>query len=180
VSYNQIKKNKKKECFGCGKKGDYIEHCPLMKGRHKQKKKESKASKKAFTSISKGGFYMTRSSDEEINHKPRTFLPSSSSLRICLMAKSMSNSDVSDDDSCPSIHELMDLVRTQEVAITKLLSKNKEFKGILASSSSSYKELAKKFDIIIDQNDEVTKKIEILEQTKTTSKKASKSIFKSK
>jgi tRNA uridine 5-carbamoylmethylation protein Kti12 len=40
--------------------------------------------------------------------------------------------------------------------------------------------LAKKFDMIIDQNDELTKKIELLEQTKTISKKASKSIFESK
>jgi hypothetical protein len=34
--------------------------------------------------------------------------------------------------------------------------------------------------MISDQNDEITKKIEILEQTKTTSKKTSKSIFESK
>jgi hypothetical protein len=96
------------------------------------------------------------------------------------MAKGMSDSDVSDGDSCPSIHELMDLVRTQEVAITKLLSKNKELKDKLASSSSNYKELAKKFDMIIDQNDELTKKIELLKQTKISSKTTSKSIFESK
>jgi hypothetical protein len=74
----------------------------------------------------------------------------------------------------------VDLVCTQEVAITKLFSKNNENKGKLASSSSNYKESAENFDMIIDQNDELTKKIEILEQTKTTSKKASKSIFESK
>jgi hypothetical protein len=96
------------------------------------------------------------------------------------MAKGMSDSDVSDDDSCPSIHELVDLVRTQEVAITKLISNNKELKEKLTSSSSNYKELAKKFDLIIDQNDEQTKKIELLEQTKTTSKNSSKPTFASK
>jgi hypothetical protein len=40
-----------------------------MKARCKQKKKERKASKKAFTSIAKGGFHMTSSSDEEIHHE---------------------------------------------------------------------------------------------------------------
>ncbi|XP_025828718.1 NKAP family protein CG6066-like [Panicum hallii] len=87
VSYNQRKKNKKKEYLGCGEKEHYIEYCPLMKARRKQKKKERKASKKAFTSIAKGGFDMTSSSDEEIHHKPRTFLPLSSSFHICLMVK---------------------------------------------------------------------------------------------
>jgi hypothetical protein len=87
VSYNQRKKYKKKECLGCGEKGHYIEYCPLKKARRKQKKKERKASKKDFTSIAKGAFDMTSSSDEEIHHKPRTFLPSSSSSHICLMAK---------------------------------------------------------------------------------------------
>jgi hypothetical protein len=180
VSYNQRKKNKKKEYIGCGEKGHYIEYCPLMKTRHKEKKKERKASKKAFTSIAKGGFDMTSSSDEEIHHKPCTFLSLSSSSHICLMAKGMNDSDVSDDDSCPSIHELVDLVRTQEVAITRLLSKNKELKGKLASSSSNYKELAEKIDMIIDQNNELTKKIELLEQTITIYKKASKSIIETK
>jgi hypothetical protein len=37
---------------------------------------ERNASKKAFTGIAKGGFDMTSSSDEEIHHKSRTFLPS--------------------------------------------------------------------------------------------------------
>ena len=37
----------------------------------------------------------------------------------------MSDSNISDHDSCPSLHELVDLVRTQEGAITKLLSENK-------------------------------------------------------
>jgi hypothetical protein len=180
VSYNQRIKNKKKECLGFGEKGHYIEYCPLRKARCKQKKKERKASKKAFTSIAKGGFDITSSSDEEIHYKQRTFLPSSSLSHICLMAKGMSDSDVSDDDSCPSIHELVDLVRTQEVAITKLISNNKELKEKLTSSSSNYKELAKKFDLIIDQNDEQTKKIELLEQTKTTSKNSSKPTFASK
>jgi septal ring factor EnvC (AmiA/AmiB activator) len=123
---------------------------------------------------------MTSSSDEEIHHKPCTFLSLSSSSHICLMAKGMNDSDVSDDDSCPSIHELVDLVRTQEVAITRLLSKNKELKGKLASSSSNYKELAEKIDMIIDQNNELTKKIELLEQTITIYKKASKSIIETK
>ena len=49
----------------------------------------------------------------------------------------------------------------------------------LASSSSNYKELAENFNMIIDHNDELTKKIEILEQTKATSKRASTSISKS-
>jgi hypothetical protein len=82
---------------------------------------------------------MTSSSDEEIHHKPCTFLPSSSSSHICLMAKGMHDSNVSDDDSCSSLHEL---VRNQEVAITKLLSKNKGLKERLASSSSNYNKLA--------------------------------------
>jgi hypothetical protein len=145
-----------------------------MKARRKQKKKERKAIKKTFTSIAMGGFDMISSSDEEIHHKPCTFLPSSSLSHIFLMAKGMSDSDVSDDDSCPSIHELVDLFRTQEIAITKLISKNKKLKEKLASSSSNYKEFSEKFDMIIDQNDELIKKIEILEQTKTTFKKASK------
>jgi hypothetical protein len=73
VSYSQRKQNKKKECLSCGEKGHYMEYYPLMKVRRKQKKKEGKASKKAFTSIAKGGFDMTSSSDEEIHHKPHTF-----------------------------------------------------------------------------------------------------------
>jgi len=40
--------------------------------------------------------------------------------------------------------------------------------------------LAKKIDMIIDQNDELTKKIEFFEQTKIHSKRASKSIFEIK
>ena len=40
----------------------------------------------------------------------------------------MSDSNISDHDSCPSLHELVDLVRTQEGAITKLLSENKTSK----------------------------------------------------
>ena len=99
-----------------------------MKARRKQKKKERKASKKSLTSIAKGGFDMTSSSDEEIHHKPQTFLPSSSSSNICLMDKGMSDSDVNDDDPYHSLHELVDLVGTQEGAITKLLSKNKKLK----------------------------------------------------
>ena len=87
-----------------------------MKARRKQKKKERKASKKSLTSIAKGGFDMTSSSDEEIHHKPQTFLPSSSSSNICLMDKGMSDSDVNDDDSNSSLHELVDLVGTQEGA----------------------------------------------------------------
>jgi hypothetical protein len=55
------------------------------------------------------------------------------------MAKVMHDSNVSDDDSCSSLHEL---VRNQEVAITKLLSKNKGLKERLASSSSNYNKLA--------------------------------------
>ena len=70
---------------------------------------------------------MTSSSDDEIHHKPRTFLPSSKSSNICLMAKGMSDSNASDDNSCPSLHELVDLVHPQG-AITKLLSKNKKLK----------------------------------------------------
>jgi hypothetical protein len=104
VSYNQRKKNKKKKCLGCGEKRHYIEYYPLMKVRRKQKKKKRKANKKAFTSISKGGFDIKSSSDEEMHHKPCTFLPSSSSSHIYLMAKGMSDSDVSDDDCCPSLH----------------------------------------------------------------------------
>ena len=50
----------------------------------------------------------------------------------------------------------------------------------LTNSSSNYIELAEKFDMTVDQNGELIKKIEILEQTKTTSKKASKSIFETK
>ena len=50
----------------------------------------------------------------------------------------------------------------------------------MARSSSNYKELAEKFDMIMDQNDELTKKIEILKPTKGTSKRTSKSIFESK
>lgn len=53
-------------------------------------------------------------------------------------------SDVSDDESSPSIHEPADHVRSQEVAIIKLLSKNKELEETLANSSSNYKELAEK------------------------------------
>jgi hypothetical protein len=82
------------------------------------------------------------------------------------MAKGMSDSDISDDDSCPSIHELLDHVRIQEGAITKKISKNKGLKDKLASSSSNYIELDKTLDMIIDQNDELTKKNELLEQTK--------------
>jgi len=48
-----------------------------MKAKHKQNKKEIKVSKKALTSIAKGGFDMTSSSDDEIHHKPHIFLPSS-------------------------------------------------------------------------------------------------------
>jgi hypothetical protein len=63
------------------------------------------------------------------------------------MAKGMSDSNASDDNSCPSLHELVDLVRPQG-AITKLLPKNKDLKDKLASSSFNYKELAENFLII--------------------------------
>jgi len=95
------------------------------------------------------------------------------------MAKGMSNSDVSDADSCPSLHEFADLVRTEK-AKTKLISKNKDHIEKLTSSSSKYKELADKFDMIIDQNDELTKQIQIIEQTKATPKKASNTFLKLK
>jgi hypothetical protein len=187
MRHHQEKIKKKTTCLGCGEKGHYIEYCPKMKARRKRMKKERKerkrASKEALTSIGPsygfGGFDASSSSDEETHRKPRSFLPSSSSSHICLMAKGMSDSDVSDDDSSPSFEELVEHVRSQEVAIKKLVSKNKELKEKLASSSSNYQELVEKFDMVIDHNDELSKKLELLESTKTTSKSASK-VFEEK
>jgi len=99
-------------CFGSGMLPNRpMKYYPHMKARCQQKK-ERNASKKAFTSIAKGGFDMTSSSDEEVHHKQHTFLPSSKSSNICLMSKGMNDSNVSDDDSCPSLHELVGLGRT--------------------------------------------------------------------
>ncbi|CAN6324860.1 unnamed protein product [Urochloa humidicola] len=181
--YSNYKLAKKHKCLGCGEKGHYIEYCPLMEERRKQQKKErkkKKKSKKALTSIARTGWDVSSSSEEDNRCKSHSFLPSSSSSHICLMAKGMSDSDVSDDDSSPSFDELADLVRNQEVAIKQLLSTNEDLKEKLASSSSNYKELAEKFDLILSENDELTTRIEKLEKAKTTSHIASTPIFDKK
>ncbi|CAN6325463.1 unnamed protein product [Urochloa humidicola] len=181
--YSNYKLAKKHKCLGCGEKGHYIEYCPLMEKRHKQQKKErkkKKKSKKALANIARTGWDASSSSEEDNRCKSHSFLPSSSSSHICLMAKGMSDSDVSDDDSSPSFDELADLVRNQEVAIKQLISKNEDLKEKLASSSSNYKELAEKFDLILSENDELTTRIEKLEKVKTTSHIASTPVFDEK
>lgn len=49
------------------------------------------------------------------------------------------------------------------MAIIGLKCKNKSLKDQLASSSTNYEELVLKFDMVVDHNDELTKKIEALE-----------------
>lgn len=120
---------------------------------------------------------MTSSSEEETHHKQRAFISSSSTPHICLMARGMKKSDVSDDDSSPS-HELMELVRSQEVAITKLVKTNEELKEKLTSSSSNYNDLAARFDELIKENDKLMSKVELLEKAKTTSSNVSTSFQK--
>jgi len=168
IEYNrQRKKERKGGCFGCGEKGHFMDSCPTIakeeKKRHKLKKKEKERRErhKALISIGK---WVDVSSDED-HHKKHshksTSRKSSSTSHKCLMAKG--KSDVSDDDDAPSYDELVSLVREQRVAIIGLKCKNKSLKDQLASSSTNYEELVLKFDMVVDHNDELTKKIEALE-----------------
>ena len=93
------------------------------------------------------------------------------------MAIGMNKSDVSDDDSSSSSESnLAELVQTQEVIINKLMAQNKDLKEKLDNSSSNYQELVEKFDIIMDDNDELSRRIEILENANATSPKSTSCI----
>jgi len=76
--------------------------------------------------------------------------------------KSSSESNVSDVD--PLTYEELDiLAQNQQVAIDELIRKNKSLKKKLASSSTNYQELDAKFEIVLNDNDELTRRIEALE-----------------
>ena len=78
------------------------------------------------------------------------------------MAKGKNESDLSDDDTL-SYDELDSLAHGQQVALGELICKNKNLKDQLASSSSNYEELLLKFEMVMNHNDELTKKDEALE-----------------
>ena len=84
------------------------------------------------------------------------------------MAKGKKESDVSDNGALFS-NEL-------EQKVARLIYENESLKAQLASSSTNYEELVLKFDIVLDHNDELTKKIEALE-LKATSSNASTLYF---
>ncbi|WVZ93702.1 hypothetical protein U9M48_039662 [Paspalum notatum var. saurae] len=146
-----------------------MDSCPIIakeekkKKRHKVKKKEKEQRHrhKALMSI---GMWVDVSSDED-HHKKHshkaTSCKSPSTSHKCLMAKGKNESDVSDDGAL-SPNEL-------EQKVARLICENESLKAQLASSSRNYEELVLKFDIVLDHNDELTKKIEALE-LKATSK----------
>ncbi|WVZ63990.1 hypothetical protein U9M48_013576 [Paspalum notatum var. saurae] len=115
------------------------------------------------------------SSDED-HHKKHshksTSRKSSSTSHKCLMAHGKSESDVSNDGAL-SPNEL-------EQQVARLICENKSLKTQLASSSTNYEELVLKFDMVLDHNDELTKKIEALELKATSSNASTLSFEKSK
>jgi len=176
----QRKKERRGGCFGCGEKGHYMDSCPIIakeekkKKRHKLKKKEKEQRDrhKALMSI---GMWVDVSSDED-HHKKHshksTSRKSSSTSHKCLMAQGKNESDVSNDGAL-SPNEL-------EQQVARLICENKSLKAQLASSSTNYEELVLKFDMVLDHNDELTKKIEALELKATSSDASTSSFEKSK
>ncbi|WVZ97059.1 hypothetical protein U9M48_042622 [Paspalum notatum var. saurae] len=118
---------------------------------------------------------LTVSSDED-HHKKHshksTSRKSSSTSYKCLMAQGKNESDVCNGGDL-SHNEL-------EQQEARLICKNKSLKAQLASSSTNYEELVLKFDMVLDHNDELTKKVEALELKATSSDASTLSFEKSK
>ena len=128
------------------------------------------------------GKWIDVSSEDEDQHKKRSHKSKSSkssspSSNKCLMAKgneSSSESNVSDDDS-PLHKEINELAQKQLVAIDKLFVKHKRLKDKLVSSSTNYQELKNKYECVLIDNDELTRRIKSFELKAT--KEASTSSF---
>ncbi|WVZ77094.1 hypothetical protein U9M48_024995 [Paspalum notatum var. saurae] len=103
-------------------------------------------------------------STDEDHHKKHshkhTSRKSSSTSHKCLMAKGKNENDVCDDDA---------LSHNELEQVARLFCENKSLKAQLACSSTKYEELVFKFDMVLDHNDELTKKIEALELKATSS-----------
>ncbi|WVZ84531.1 hypothetical protein U9M48_031557 [Paspalum notatum var. saurae] len=144
------------------------------KKRHKLKKKE-KEQRDRHRELMSIGMWVDVSSDED-HHKKHfhkaTSRKSPSTSHKCLMAKGKNESDVSDNGALFS-NEL-------EQKVARLIYENESLKAQLASSSTNYEELVLKFDMVLDHNDELTKKIEALELKATSSNASTLSFEKSK
>lgn len=135
---DQRKRQRKIECFGCGKIGHFVEDCPNKpkpkpKPKPKDKKKERRGKGQALTTIKT---WDNTSSEEEDKHGGTT-----TNLHQALRTFA----------SWPKITMKVQ-ARAMKVAIMTLLS----------SSISSYQELASKFDSIEDYNVEQLTKLKNL------------------
>jgi len=99
---NQRREQRKKGCYGCGKRGLFVEDCATNKPTPKDKKK---VKRQALTSIKS---WDDSSSEDEAQHKRHGRKQSSSSTsHVFLMARgneSSSSSDSDSDDELPSYH----------------------------------------------------------------------------
>jgi len=146
---NQRREQRKKGCYGCGKKGHFVEEYP-NKPTPKAKKKERKAKGQALTTIKT---WDGLSSEDEAQHKRHGRKhSSSSSSHVCLMARgneSSSSSESDSDDEMPSYD--------------KIVQDNVD------SSQQAYNVLLEQYETYANLNMELSTKIEQLEASASTS-----------
>jgi hypothetical protein len=163
---NQRKEQRKKGCYGCGKKGHFVEVCP-NKSTSKTRRKACKD--KALTSLRS---WDDSSSEDEVQLKRRGHKhSSSSSSRVCLMAQdneSSFSSESDSDDEMPSLNELVQENLKYTKICTRQQKKLKMLQEKLDSSQEAYKTLLEQYETFANLNVELSTKIEQLEASTTT------------
>ncbi|XP_066333144.1 uncharacterized protein [Miscanthus floridulus] len=166
---NQRREQRKKGCYGCGKRGHFVEDCPTNKPTPKDKKMVRKAKRQSLTSIKT---WDDSSSEDEAQHKRHGRKQSSSSTsRVCLMAQgneSSSSSDSDSDDELPSYDQLVQDNLKYAKACTSQQKKINELKAKVDSSQQAYKVLLEQYETFANLNVELSTRIEQLEASAST------------
>jgi hypothetical protein len=159
------KKQKKRGCFTCGKKGHFRDSCPNMAEPKKGRSKGKALSVKTWDDSS--------SEDEPSRtHNHRSSSRSSRPSHKCLMARGKMSITSSNDDSSsdggegegkPSLDEHEEAVKFFEDVCTKQNTQLKTLKNKFINSQNDYKCLLENFETFANLNCELTTKIEQLE-----------------
>jgi hypothetical protein len=160
------------------REGHHHQHIKFINIEHKPKKKvvkERRPRQEATIAVrewTSGGESSSSSSSDELrkNFTTRFMQGPSSSLHMCLMAKSMESDVSADESNTTSLDDLVELVHEQKGMLKKQANEIKELNtlnDLSATLATNYEHLLCKFKLLSKECDELKSKLESNE-TKTS------------